>query len=110
MSLLKSKKFASHFETLIKSYRKLMRSHKYDWIVIPSGMPIRKYLDDMDYPFTVNPHFKALLPLTAHPHCHLIIGLSGKPRLVYYQPVDFWHLSIPRVSRQGRSGQASRQQ
>jgi Xaa-Pro dipeptidase len=86
--------FPAHFNTLLKRYQSLMAEHHYDYAVVPSGMPIRQYLDDMDYPFKPNPHFKALLPLTRHPHCHLVIPQSGKPKVIYYQPVDFWH-SVP---------------
>lgn len=83
--------FDAHFEGLLKRYQTLLADHHYDYAVIPSGMPIRKYLDDMDYPFKVNPHFKAILPLADHPHCQIVIPKSGKPTLCYYQPVDFWH-------------------
>ncbi|NVJ60092.1 MAG: Xaa-Pro dipeptidase [Gammaproteobacteria bacterium] len=83
--------FDEHFKTRLKQYQTLLKEHKYDYLVVPAGMPIRKYLDDMDYPFKVNPHFKALVPLTHNPHCQIIIPQSGKPTLLYYQPVDFWH-------------------
>ena len=84
-------KFDEHFDALLGRYQSLLADHKYDYAVIPSGMPIRKYLDDMDYPFKTNPHFKAILPLADHPHCQIVIPQSGKPTLCYYQPVDFWH-------------------
>ncbi|NVJ50625.1 MAG: Xaa-Pro dipeptidase [Gammaproteobacteria bacterium] len=83
--------YSEHIETLIQRYQSLLAEHNYDSVVIPSGMPIRKYLDDMDYPFKVNPHFKALVPLVTNPHCHIVIPQSGKPSLLFYQPVDFWH-------------------
>lgn len=83
--------FKAHFSDLLKRYQSLLAEHKYDYAVVPSGMPIRQYLDDMDYPFKPNPHFKVLLPLTHNPHCHIVIPQSGKPTVIYYQPVDFWH-------------------
>ncbi len=85
------KQHQAHFSALIERYQALLAEHNYDWMLIPSGKPIRQYLDDMDYPFKPNPHFKAVLPLTAHPHCHVLIPVSGKPTVIYYQPVDFWH-------------------
>ncbi len=94
MNATKDTLFASHFEALLARYRTLMSEHNYDHTVVPAGAPIRQFLDDMDYPFKTNPHFKALLPLTHNPHCHLVISLTGKPTLIYYQPVDFWH-SVP---------------
>ncbi|WMS86096.1 Xaa-Pro dipeptidase [Pleionea litopenaei] len=91
MAMIIETGYSQHIEALLKRYQQLLAEHNYDYLVIPSGMPIRKYLDDMDYPFKVNPHFKALLPLTDHPHCQIIIPQTGKPQLLYYQPVDFWH-------------------
>ncbi len=90
--MAKQSLFDAHFEALISRYQSLLSAHNYDSVVIPSGMPIRQYLDDMDYPFKPNPHFKAVLPLIHHPHCHIIIPAQGKPSVVYYQPVDFWHV------------------
>src|SRR5690606_28548030 len=48
--------------------------------------------DDRPYPFAVNPHFKAWLPLDRHPGCWLRITPGQRPRLAYLQPDDFWHL------------------
>jgi Xaa-Pro dipeptidase len=46
----------------------------------------------MPYPFKPNPQFKALLPLTRHPHCWIEYTPGKKPVLVYYQPDDYWHV------------------
>jgi len=64
-------------------------------IVIHSGQEMRIFLDDMSYPFKVNPHFKHWLPLVDIPNSWLIINGSNKPTLIYYQPVDFWHKVVP---------------
>ncbi|MXR68899.1 Xaa-Pro dipeptidase [Shewanella sp. JBTF-M18] len=60
-------------------------------LVIHSGQPHRQFLDDLDYPFKVNPHFKAWLPVIDNPHCWLIVNGRDKPQLIFYRPVDFWH-------------------
>ncbi|MEE4243873.1 MAG: Xaa-Pro dipeptidase, partial [Kangiellaceae bacterium] len=88
----KTTNFVSHFTDLISRYKSLMTANNYDHIVIPAGMPIRQLFDDMDYPFKVNPQFKALLPLVDNPHCHIVISGEAKPLVIYYQPVDFWHV------------------
>mgnify|MGYP003627548593 FL=1 len=63
-------------------------------LVIHSGQEIKAFLDDNSYPFRVNPHFKAWLPLVDIPNCWLLVNGRDKPTLIYYQPVDFWHKVI----------------
>ena len=73
-----------------------------DYLVIHSGQPHRQFLDDQDYPFKANPHFKAWLPLTDSPNCWLIVNGDDKPKLLFFQPQDYWHaapqLPPPEVS------------
>jgi len=45
----------------------------------------------MTYPFKVNPHFKSWVPVVDNPHCFIVYTPGRKPRLVYYQPVDYWY-------------------
>jgi len=68
-----------------------MQQNGIEQLLIPSGQPVRIYQDDMDYPFKSSFLFRTYLPLTEQPHSYLLIGLSGKPRLIYFQPVDYWH-------------------
>lgn len=83
--------YPEHVERLQKITREALARESIDGIVIHSGQPKRKFLDDNDYPFAASPLFKAWLPLTNHPHCWLILDGVSKPTLIYYQPVDFWH-------------------
>ncbi len=83
--------FQNHFQALITRHRDLMRQNDLEYLLVPSGAPIRIYQDDMDYPFKSSFLFRTYVPLTELPDSYLIIGLTGKPTLVYYQPVDFWH-------------------
>jgi len=80
-----------HLSDLLKRHRQLMQENNLNYLLIPSGVPIGIYLDDMSYPFKSSFFFRTYLPLTEVPDCYLIIGLTEKPTLVYYQPVDFWH-------------------
>lgn len=64
----------------------------FDAIVIHSGVPITQFLDDQDYPFKPNPHFKAWVPLTQHPHCAIVHRPGSRPRLLFHQPADYWYL------------------
>ncbi|HET9484174.1 MAG TPA: Xaa-Pro dipeptidase, partial [Xanthomonadales bacterium] len=64
----------------------------YDHLVVAAGTERYRFLDDTHYPFAANPHFKAWLPLTQHPHCWLSYTPGRRPLLVYHQPADYWHL------------------
>jgi Xaa-Pro dipeptidase len=48
-------------------------------------------LDDQDYPYKVNPHFKAWVPVIDNPGCALIHVPGGRPRLLFFRPDDYWH-------------------
>jgi len=83
--------YQAHLNDLLARHRQIMSENGVEYIVVPSGTPIQVYLDDMDYPFKSSFFFRTYLPLTELPHSYLVIGLSGKPTLVYYQPEDYWH-------------------
>ena len=61
-------------------------------IVIYSGHPATAFLDDYQMPFKPNPHFVAWAPLTKLPSSCIVYTPGEKPRLVYYQPRDYWHV------------------
>ncbi len=60
--------------------------------VIFAGNPKYAFLDDMDYPFKANPHFISWAPLTKLPLSYIVYTPGEKPRLIYYQPRDYWHV------------------
>ena len=60
--------------------------------MIAAGNAHYQFLDDLPYPFHVNPHFKAWLPVTRAPGSWLVITPGSRPRLVYLQPHDYWHV------------------
>jgi len=64
----------------------------FDHLIVPAGRPITKFMDDLDYPFTVNPHFKHWLPLVDAPGSWLVYTPGHKPKLVFLQPHDYWHV------------------
>ena len=64
---------------------------KFDHAVIYSGGLHYQFVDDMPYPFKVNPHFKAWAPVTDNPNCFIVYTPGLKPKLLYHQPVDYWH-------------------
>ena len=64
----------------------------FDHLVIPSGTVHYQVFDDRDYPYAVNPQFKAWAPLTRSPGSWLVFTPGRKPKLVYLQPFDYWHV------------------
>lgn len=64
----------------------------FDHLVVPSGTLHYHVFDDRDYPYAVNPQFKAWLPLTKAPGSWLAITPGQKPKLIFLQPFDYWHV------------------
>ncbi|MDP4599383.1 MAG: Xaa-Pro dipeptidase [Pseudomonadales bacterium] len=60
-------------------------------VVIAAGALQPCFLDDSHYPFVVNPHFKAWLPITEVPDSFLLIRAGKTPCLLLNQPEDYWH-------------------
>jgi Xaa-Pro dipeptidase len=64
----------------------------FDHLLIPSGTLLYQVFDDRDYPYAVNPQFKAWLPVTRAPGSWLMITPGKRPKLLYMQPHDYWHV------------------
>ncbi|MCK7596715.1 Xaa-Pro dipeptidase [Microbulbifer sp. CAU 1566] len=80
-----------HIEEIIRRHSRAMAFHGFSRLVIYSGTPKLPFLDDNHYTFKVNPHFKHWVPLLEHPHCAIDFRPGEKPRLIYFQPEDYWH-------------------
>ncbi|HUF16627.1 MAG TPA: Xaa-Pro dipeptidase [Thermoanaerobaculia bacterium] len=93
MSETLSSLYPEHFEVMATRHDRALNAADFDHLVIYGGSQHMIFLDDMPYPFKVNPHFKSWLPILENPNCFLIYTPGKKPRLLYYQPVDFWHKS-----------------
>lgn len=83
--------FLQHINELNARAKTILTRENIDTLVIHSGQAHRQFLDDMDYPFKVNPHFKHWVPVTDNPNCWIVINGETKPKLIFYRPVDFWH-------------------
>ncbi|WP_337881492.1 Xaa-Pro dipeptidase [Rheinheimera sp.] len=83
--------YAAHLFQLQQRTKAVLARQNLDGLVIHSGQAKRQFLDDMDYPFKVNPQFKAWVPVLDNPNCWLIVDGVNKPKLVFYLPKDFWH-------------------
>lgn len=87
-------------EALYARHLAAMQSHAavalerggFDHLVIHSGSIHYQAFDDRDYPYAVNPHFKAWVPLTRNPGSWLVATPGQRPKLLYLQPHDYWHV------------------
>ena len=84
--------YAAHLEILQQRSAEALECAGFDHLLIAAGVEKYHFLDDRPYPFQPNPHFKHWLPLVRHPHSWLAITPGQRPRLVYFQPDDYWHL------------------
>ena len=83
--------YPQHINELQQRTATILARENIDAIAIHAGQTHKIFLDDMYYPFKVNPHFKAWLPIIDTPNCWLIVDGKNKPVLAFYQPTDFWH-------------------
>lgn len=87
--------YQTHIDTLQQRTKEALTRDNLEGLVIHSGQSKRLFLDDNHYPFKVNPHFKAWLPVVDNPNCWLVVDGESKPKLIFYRPVDFWHKVPP---------------
>lgn len=83
--------YADHLATLRQRLDKALAAVDKRGLLVPSGTPHMAFLDDHPYPFVVNPHFKAWVPLTNVPDSYLLLRQGETPVLFYNQPEDYWH-------------------
>ncbi|MEO8672208.1 MAG: Xaa-Pro dipeptidase [Tahibacter sp.] len=84
--------YPEHLATLQRHAAAALARSGHDHLLIPAGNLHMRFFDDMPYPFQVNPHFKYWLPVTRAPGSWLVITPGQRPRLIYLQPHDYWHV------------------
>ena len=90
--------YPQHLATVRQRADEALAAAGYDHLVIAAGQPPRKFLDDQDYPFVAHPHFRHWLPLTDAPGSWIVHTPGQRPRLVFLQPRDYWHV-VPEAPR-----------
>jgi Xaa-Pro dipeptidase len=83
--------YAAHLSTLMQRTDRCLERCGFDALVIHAGRPPIQFLDDQDYPFKVNPQFKAWVPILDNPRCFLVYSPGKRPLVLFHQPNDFWH-------------------
>ena len=84
--------YAQHLATLRERADQALARGGFDHLLIAAGQPGTKFLDDNHYPYAVNPPFKHWLPLTGAPGSWIAYTPGAKPKLVFLQPRDYWHV------------------
>lgn len=83
--------YRDHLETLQRRLGSALEGSGKRAVLIASGSQKSTFLDDHVYPFVVNPHFKAWLPLTEVPDSFVLVAPDSRPVLFYHQAQDYWH-------------------
>ena len=84
--------YASHLATLRERADQALARGGFDHLLVAAGQPGTKFLDDNHYPYAVNPHFKHWVPLTDAPGSWIAYTPGARPRLIFVQPRDYWHV------------------
>jgi Xaa-Pro dipeptidase len=92
MSDLLAQLYPDHLRELKQRADTALSRGGFDHLVVAAGTPHTQFLDDRDYPFAVNPHFKHWLPVTKAPGSWVAYTPGKKPKLIYLQPHDYWHV------------------
>ncbi len=87
--------YPGHLQVQRQRTDRILAETGYDALVIHAGVAPTQFLDDQDYPFKVNPHFKAWVPVTDNPRSILIYVPGKAPTLLFHRPEDFWHKAAP---------------
>jgi Xaa-Pro dipeptidase len=83
--------YKPHLQTLMRRTEQSLAASGFDALVIHAGSPPMQFLDDQDYPYKVNPHFKAWVPIVDNPRCILVIKPGSRPKVLFHVPSDYWH-------------------
>ena len=83
--------YAAHLGSLMARADRALGAAGFDALVIHAGRPPLQFLDDQDYPYKVNPQFKAWVPIVDNPRCILLYRPGARPTVLFYQPNDYWH-------------------
>lgn len=84
--------YRAHLDVLRARADTALARGGFDHLVVPSGSLHYQVFDDRDYAYAANPQFKAWLPLTRNPGSWLVHTPGERPKAIYLQPRDYWHV------------------
>ncbi len=82
--------FQNHIQVLQQRTDAILEELQLEALVIDAGSPQFFFEDDAEMKFRSNHHFRYWCPIEG-PHHLLKIMPGQKPRLLVYQPADFWY-------------------
>lgn len=83
--------YADHLRRVNEIWTRAVERTNCDGVLIHSGAPPTVFLDDQEYPYKVNAHFKHWAPVLDNPHCFILFRPGETPLMLFHRPVDFWH-------------------
>jgi Xaa-Pro dipeptidase len=84
--------YANHLAVVLSRVHSALQRSGFEQLAVHSGMPRMAFQDDYAFPFKPNPNFLQFVPLAQHPHSWVVIRPGRKPRLIFLQPRDYWHV------------------
>ena len=75
--------YADHLAAMKRRADEALARGGFDHLVVPSGTLHYQLFDDRDYPYAVNPQFKAWLPLTRVPNSWLVYTPGQRPKVIF---------------------------
>jgi Xaa-Pro dipeptidase len=83
--------YPGHIEALAARHDHALETCGASRVVVFSGAPKVAFLDDQAYPFRASAHFLGWVPLQTLPHSYVVYTPGERPRLIYFQPRDYWN-------------------
>jgi Xaa-Pro dipeptidase len=92
MSTEIAERYPAHHGALVRRYETALDAHGLDGVVVFAGRPRFVFQDDQTYPFQVGPWYRQWVPEPDHAGSFIVFAPGRRPRLVCYQPRDYWHV------------------
>ncbi|MFK7913748.1 MAG: Xaa-Pro dipeptidase [Pseudomonadales bacterium] len=87
--------YPAHLKILGQRLEQQLEACHTDTLVLTAGAPANHLFDDQPTSFRANPHLRQWLPLDDCSDAALILEPGTKPRLLFVEPADYWHLVAP---------------
>jgi len=84
--------YAEHLRILTQRFGAALEATGFERCVVFAGELRSEPRDDTSYPFRVEPYFAAWLPFVTAPGSVVCFEPGRRPKLIYRQDADFWHL------------------
>lgn len=85
--------FSQHLTRVQQTVQHALELSNLDGLWIYAGEARYHFLDDQTAPFKINPHFNYIFPHPEAEKSWLYIDGKNKPKIYFYAPQDYWHVS-----------------